>query len=59
MPVIFRHKGFKFFFYANEGNPREPIHAHIEKDNVEAKFWLFRMCTWHIMMVSALGYCGN
>ncbi|CAN7392548.1 DUF4160 domain-containing protein [Phyllobacterium sp. LjRoot231] len=41
MPVIFRHKGFKFFFYANEGNPREPMHVHIEKDNIEAKFWLF------------------
>jgi hypothetical protein len=24
MPVIFRYKGFRFFFYSNEGNPREP-----------------------------------
>lgn len=40
MPVIFRHKGFRFFFYSNEGSPREPLHVHVEKDAVEAKFWL-------------------
>jgi hypothetical protein len=40
MPVIFRYRGFKFFFYSNEGAPREPVHIHIEKDDLEAKFWL-------------------
>jgi hypothetical protein len=40
MPVVFRDSGFKFFFYLNEGVPREPIHIHVEKDGVEAKFWL-------------------
>jgi hypothetical protein len=40
MPVVFRERGFKFFFYSNEGNPREPAHIHVEKDEVEAKFWL-------------------
>ncbi|MGA3263471.1 MAG: DUF4160 domain-containing protein [Terracidiphilus sp.] len=40
MPVIFRERGFRFFFYSNEGSPREPVHIHVEKDNVEAKFWL-------------------
>ena len=40
MPVIFRYRGFKFFFYSNEGNPREPIHVHVERDEMEAKFWL-------------------
>jgi len=40
MPVIFRIRGFKFFFYSNEGSPREPVHVHVEKDEVEAKFWL-------------------
>jgi hypothetical protein len=40
MPVVFRERGFKFFFYSNEGSPREPLHIHVEKDNVEAKFWL-------------------
>ncbi len=40
MPIIFRYRGFRFFFYSNEGTPREPIHVHVEKDSVEAKFWL-------------------
>ena len=40
MPVVFRDRGFKFFFYSNEGAPREPLHVHVEKDDVEAKFWL-------------------
>lgn len=40
MPVVFHHRGFKFFFYSNEGTPREPVHIHVEKDGVEAKFWL-------------------
>ena len=41
MPVVFREQGFRFFFYSNEGTPREPVHIHVEKDNVEAKFWLY------------------
>ena len=32
---------FKFFFYSNDGRPREPIHFHVEKGEIEAKFWLF------------------
>ena len=40
MPIIFRYRGFKFFFYSNEGSPREPIHVHVERDEMEAKFWL-------------------
>ena len=40
MPEIFRYQGFKFFFYSNEGTPREPVHVHVEKDDVEAKFWV-------------------
>jgi hypothetical protein len=40
MPVVFHHRGFKFFFYSNEGTPRESVHIHVEKDNVEAKFSL-------------------
>ena len=41
MPEVFRERGFRFFFYSNEGNPREPVHIHVEKDNCEAKFWLY------------------
>ncbi len=40
MPVVFRHKGIRFFFYANEGNPREPLHIHIQRGECLAKFWL-------------------
>jgi|HubBroStandDraft_1064217.scaffolds.fasta_scaffold154138_3 hypothetical protein len=40
MPTVFRERGFRFFFYSNEGSPREPIHIHVEKDDIEAKFWL-------------------
>lgn len=40
MPAIFRHHGFKFFFYSNEGSPREPVHIHVEKGDCEAKLWV-------------------
>jgi len=40
-PVVFRHRGFSFQFYANEGNPREPVHVHVIKDGIDAKFWLW------------------
>ena len=40
MPVVFRHERFRFFFYANEGAPREPVHIHVEKAASEAKLWL-------------------
>ena len=40
MPTVFRYRGFRFFFYANEGSPREPAHIHVEKQDMEAKFWL-------------------
>ena len=40
MPTVFRHDGFRFFFYSNEGDPREPVHIHVMKDGGEAKFWL-------------------
>ncbi|WP_168426649.1 DUF4160 domain-containing protein [Erwinia amylovora] len=39
MPVILRLNGFKFFFYSNEGNPREPAHIHVRSAEGEAKFW--------------------
>ncbi len=40
MPVILRYKGYKFFFFSNEGNPREPLHVHVRKAEASAKFWL-------------------
>lgn len=40
MPVVFRYKSFRFFFYSNEGNPREAMHIHVRNGEGEAKFWL-------------------
>lgn len=40
MPIVLRFDGFKFHFYSNEGNPREPAHIHVRKGRDEAKFWL-------------------
>jgi len=40
MPVIFREGGARFFFFSNEGSPREPVHVHVEKNDAEAKFWI-------------------
>lgn len=41
MPVILRYKGYKIFFFSNEGNPREPLHVHVRKSDASAKFWIF------------------
>ena len=41
MPVVFRHAGYRFHFFSNEGDPREPVHVHISRAGAKAKFWLF------------------
>jgi hypothetical protein len=40
VPVVFRSGGFRFFFYANEGSPREPPHTDVERGEQQAKLWL-------------------
>lgn len=40
MPKIFEWNGYKFFFFSNEGIPREPCHVHIRKGEKSAKFWI-------------------
>jgi hypothetical protein len=40
MPTLFRHDGFRFFFYSNEADPHEPPHVHVMGGSGEAKFWL-------------------
>ena len=40
MPTVFKVGGFRFFFYSNEGDPREPAHIHIRSGKAVAKFWL-------------------
>ncbi len=31
-------KGWRVFFYSNEGN--EPMHVHVRKGDAECKFWI-------------------
>ena len=40
MPTIFQYKGYRFFFNSNEGSPLEPLHIHVRKGKIIAKFWL-------------------
>jgi hypothetical protein len=44
MPVVLRIRGFKFYFYANEGD--EPPHIHVDKGGATAKLTFLRlMCS--------------
>ena len=38
MPTILLIMGWRFFFYANEGD--EPVHVHCKKGDAEGKYWL-------------------
>ena len=38
MPTVLLDKGFRFFFFSNEGT--EPPHVHVEHGDGYAKFWL-------------------
>ena len=40
MPTVFRRDGHRFFFFSNEGDPREPPHVHVRRAGDEAKLWL-------------------
>lgn len=40
MPVVLRYKGYVFFFFSNEGTPREPPHVHVRHGSATAKLWL-------------------
>lgn len=40
VPKIFEWNGYKFFFFSNEGIPREPCHVHVRKGEKTAKFWI-------------------
>tara|TARA_Y100000815_G_scaffold144666_1_gene130941 strand:- start:239 stop:481 length:243 start_codon:yes stop_codon:yes gene_type:complete len=41
LPTVFRQDGWRFFFYSNEGDPREAVHIHVLREAAEAKFWLY------------------
>jgi len=38
LPTVDRFKGYRFFFFSNEGT--EPPHIHVEAGDNWAKFWL-------------------
>ena len=38
MPTVLREQGFRFHFYASDGD--EPIHVHVAKGAGFAKIWL-------------------
>ena len=38
MPTVMRIGPFRFFFYSNEEG--EPVHIHVQRDRMLAKFWL-------------------
>ncbi len=40
MPEVFRWGAYRFFFYSNEGDPREPVHIHVREGSATAKFWV-------------------
>jgi hypothetical protein len=41
MPTVFRWNGIRFHFFANEGDPREPLHIHADRNDATAKLWLY------------------
>lgn len=45
MPKVFDWNGYRFHFYADEGDPREPVHIHVRKGRDNAKFWLHPQVT--------------
>lgn len=43
MPKLFKVSGFSIYFWANEGNPVEPLHVHVAEGDPVAnatKIWI-------------------
>ena len=40
MPTLMREGPYRFFFYSDEGDPRELPHIHVTAGEKLAKFWL-------------------
>ena len=40
MPVVFRDSGLRYYFFSNEGLPREPRRIHVKGGGKDAKIWL-------------------
>jgi hypothetical protein len=46
MLKIFEWRGYKFFFFSDEGDPLEPCHIHIRKAEQYAKIWIEPEVQW-------------
>ncbi|GMU94472.1 MAG: hypothetical protein AMXMBFR4_35300 [Candidatus Hydrogenedentota bacterium] len=40
MPIVLRDSGLRYFFYSNEGSPREPAHVYVKGRGCDAKIWI-------------------
>ncbi len=38
MPTVLRSGPYRFFFYSADRH--EPLHVHVERENMHAKYWL-------------------
>jgi len=38
MPKVFDWNGYRFHFFSNEGDPREPVHLHVSRAGGKARF---------------------
>ena len=52
MPTVLRIRGYRFFFFSNEGF--EPLHIHVESAENYAKFWLEP-----VTLVKSVGYSAK
>lgn len=55
MPTVFRRDGFRYFFFSNEGEPREPPHVHVRGAGRDAKVWL----SPEIMLGESFGFTSR
>lgn len=53
--MVFYFKGYKFFFFSNEGNPKEPVHVHVRKGRKLAKFWI----SPHAQLAESFGFSAK
>ena len=40
MPKVFEWRGYRFFFFSDEGDPLEPCHIHVRKAEQYPKIWI-------------------
>ncbi len=55
MPAVFRFNGIRFFFFSNEGDPREPLHIHAQRGDCLAKIWVHP----HVVLADNHGFSAS